>query len=56
MNQRFFNTYIFWLTICLFLAIILIPNIINNAYQLRVLMLLLIYEVDPVVKTKAIVF
>lgn len=45
MNQRFFKTYIFWLTICLLLAIIIIPNVIDNAYQLRVLMLLLIYAV-----------
>ncbi len=45
MNQKFFKTYIFWLTLILTLAIILIPNVINNAYQLRVLMLLLIYAV-----------
>jgi ABC-type branched-subunit amino acid transport system ATPase component/ABC-type branched-subunit amino acid transport system permease subunit len=45
MNQKFFKTYIFWLTLSLTLAIILIPNIIDNAYQLRVLMLLLIYAV-----------
>jgi ABC-type branched-subunit amino acid transport system permease subunit len=45
MSRQIFKNYFSWLLVGLLIAIILLPYILSNAYQLRVWMLLLIYAV-----------
>lgn len=45
MSPRIFKNYFSWLVVGLFIAIVLLPYLLSNAYQLRVWMLLLIYAV-----------
>ena len=45
MSHRIFKNYFSWLLLGLLIAIIFLPYILSNAYQLRVWMLLLIYAV-----------
>lgn len=45
MSHRLLKNYFIWLVLALSIAILLLPQLLSNAYQLRVWMLLLIYAV-----------